>query len=318
MTTEICKRHELMYLRRDLGYLIANEFYVLRPLLRCSDFCTKRGIRVDRDRLERLERLEILRPMARGRHGRVDLKWEPRPDGDGFLRPEPVRPGERWEGDSTRWYSHIQFPDPDLAMLYSDGQLWAPGDRPFKDWATFTNDEGNLEVESFYSIFQCYTLSRISAFDRIEVLVDDWILAPDERRDAWWDGLSDRMRSKVDLCVRQAEKTEPIAWLCQVLSNRYYPETQGDQRTYSPTIPLDYGLEWWDEYCRAWDRKSVLDDLGATIEHIRKIGTQVRRRSHSLRGLPSQSWNDRIYRGGQSCLGSQGSQGPRAASVPLF
>lgn len=65
-------------------------------------------------------------------------------------------------------------------------------------------------------------------------------------------------------------KGEFEAAICQVISNRYFPFTQSDRRTMRVSgYGGDSGPDFF-EYCRTWDAEAVLDDLGVTVEDIKR------------------------------------------------
>ncbi|MEW6715159.1 MAG: hypothetical protein AB1306_08740, partial [Nitrospirota bacterium] len=75
----------------------------------------------------------------------------------------------------------------------------------------------------------------------------------------------------IDSRKKSGTLSELAPIICQVLSNRYFPKTQTDRRTFNLSIP-SYYHDWdWYKYCRSWDGHSVLKELNLSIDNIKSI-----------------------------------------------
>lgn len=61
------------------------------------------------------------------------------------------------------------------------------------------------------------------------------------------------------------------AKICQIVSNRYYPETQSDGRSIRISIDLSYPDWNWYEYCHDWNAKAVLQEIGLNIDELKEL-----------------------------------------------
>lgn len=203
------------------------------PLLGTQNFvrfCTERGLRIDRERLIRLERLGFFAPVFRVR--------TPVKDAEPFRI--PVRKGNNWF--TKRWAR-------DTTGL--------PPTYPVPDHRDDTQ-------EGYYSIFQIDHLDIVLSGMNLTVQLDSYLDGGDEREINWtrngerW--LQWARQSGDDLRTHEYRRSKAL--LCQFISNRYYPHTQGDQRTiqvsgsghYSDYWISVYDRDWnWHELARRWD-----------------------------------------------------------------
>jgi hypothetical protein len=137
------------------------------------------------------------------------------------------------------------------------------------------SDDGYRDTASFYSIFQCYTVAELinSSWLKRETLADEWILgAPDDldRFAAW---THEWAPQAVEQARKVADRTERAAAVCQVLSSRYYPHTQGDRRTMRVAgTRLPFHGQWiWEEWIQRWDAETKLKDLGIDLGEVSQM-----------------------------------------------
>ena len=142
--------------------------------------------------------------------------------------------------------------------------------------------------EAYYSIFQLFELEFVLSCLRLEIqletLVEDSDLSP-------LNSTEERKR-RVELAnnavntLRNREYRQAVALLCQHLSNRYYFQTQSDNRTItlSPSHYWDRWIEvdssnWdWHEEVRKWQPKKIeklyqltRDNLSHAYQHLSTI-----------------------------------------------
>ena len=122
--------------------------------------------------------------------------------------------------------------------------------------------------EGYYSVFQIYHLSLVLLELSFEVHLDG-LLDPDEGATVDWQldretWLEAAKQTSASLCAH--EYRPAVALLCQHISNRYFPRTQGDMRTI--TVPRgglcsDHWIlvntgdwDWWEQ-ARQWNPKQI-------------------------------------------------------------
>jgi len=227
----------LLTIPRNIGRTIIEAGAVFAcPLLgtdKFINFCKERGLSIDRERLFRLERLQLFTPVFRVLTPEKDilpLSIPPREDNNWFK--------ERWAWDTTSLKLGYQVPN--------------PRDRT---------------QEAYYSIFQIdylrMVLSDVSATIHLDSYLEsslkeeiNW-----ERNGKQW--LQFIIGAVDSLRTHEHQRTVPL--LCQYISNRYYPRTQGDQRTiqilrghYSDHWTTVNSLDWdWGKFARSWKPRDV-------------------------------------------------------------
>ncbi len=151
---------------------------------------------------------------------------------------------------------------------------WDPRSAPFEPWKTFRGDSSlAADVESFYSIFQCYALTNILTPLTCRVWLEQFGIPSESNPQKVGDTLAEVGRRTVE-SVRKHRRGEDASLLCQILSARYYFHTQGDQRTI--TVPSSDFDKWdWWEFSRKWDAIAVAQHLGLTPEAVSKIHEDV-------------------------------------------
>jgi hypothetical protein len=195
------EQSKLLSLPPGIGRAIVESAAVItRPLLRTDefvDFCNKRSLRLSRDRLLRLERLRFFSPIFRVRTPNEDV--EP-------LSIPPVA-GNNWFDKGWAW---------DTAGVNVDYEVPDPADRT---------------QEGYYSAFQIDYLEILLAEMTLHVHLDSY-LEPREPID--WNKSAANWLESVKVrapTIRGHEFRRALALLCQFISNRYFPKTQGNQRT---------------------------------------------------------------------------------------
>lgn len=218
------------------------------PLLGSDQFvayCRERGLSIDRDRLLRLERLGLFAPVFRVR--------TPQKDAQPFHI--PVRKDNNWF--SKRW-------------AWDTTGIPARYDVP---------DHQDRTQEGYYSVFQIDYLHLVLQQVSIHVQLDFYL---DRNKDECIDWLtkgSNWMECANESLVRLRthEYRRSVSLLCQYISNRYYPKTQGDQRTiqvggssFSDQWISVHGLDWnWHEEVRGWNPQMVEHLFDLTPEKLR-------------------------------------------------
>lgn len=218
------------------------------PLLgtdRFVTFCNERGLSIDRERLIRLERLGLFAPIFRVR--------EPQEDVPPFYI--PVRNGNDWFAKGWAW---------DTTGVPSTSEVPEHNDRT---------------QEGYYSIFQLNYLHIVLSEMTLRTQLDSY-LDRDEDKNIDWQKKGEYWMQHAESCLeslRVHEFRRSIALLCQHISNRYFPKTQGDQRTisvgsssYSDNWISVIGSAWdWHEEARNWKPQVVEHLFDLTPEKLR-------------------------------------------------
>lgn len=248
----------------DMKYIIENPFVIcgLLPARQFVSLCKSVGINTSEEQLEKFEKLGIFYPFARVRYP-----------------------------DDMRGFIDIWSQKEHALSWLENGFIWEPSTSPFQEWKTFRK-EGNFfdSIISFYSIFQCYPLHDLSQRLKIDVQFEYFVDCGEENRKKLIESIL--YTSKETILAYQGKKIEIddsfeqlmfnilkdkakykaiAAKICQIISNRYYPETQSDGRSIRLSSALRY-RDWnWYEYCRDWNAKAVLDELGLDIDELKSL-----------------------------------------------
>ena len=184
------------------------------PLLgtdKFASFCTERGVPINRERLLRLERLGLFEPVFRVKTPRKGAPYFniPIQEGNNWFT-------KRWAWDCTA-----------LERLYK-----VPS-------ATDRNQEG------YYSVFQIDYLGVVINGMTIKLQLDSYLGSEDatnidwqEKGARWMKWASEMQKSS---CTHEFRRSRAL--LCQFVSNRYFPKTQTDQRTFRLS-EISYTDEW--------------------------------------------------------------------------
>lgn len=241
-------------------------------------FCTDRGLSIDAKRLESLERLGIFYPLIRVRYPKIHVKIE-RISENEARNHGMLRDGERWDGELREENSHLSWRAKRITSWIEEGFAWDPRSRPFTPWKTFRGDVPEPQLESFYSIFQCYSLRNVLTGLTCHVSLEQFgEPAGDEYHES-----SDPYRVGKQLesvgrqtiaALREYRRGEDAALAAQMISPRYYFHTQGDQRTITVPSPGINGWDWW-EFSRSWNAKRVSDELELTPKLVKGMHRDV-------------------------------------------
>ena len=196
---------------------------------RFVQYCRERGLSITRERLIRLERLGLFAPVFR-----VTTPEE-------ATRPFyiPVRDGNNWFVNEWAWDTTA------IPPAYS------------------VPDDTDRTQEGYYSIFQIDYLHLLLQEFTMQVHLDSYLERGSEPSIDWQkQGEKWMQYAEAGLeSGRPHEYRRSLPLLCQFISNRYYPKTQGDLRSirvggghYGDQWIIIDGMHWdWYEYARAWD-----------------------------------------------------------------
>jgi hypothetical protein len=264
----------------NLKYIIENEFFIACPFLSTQQFisyCKDRDIQCSRQQLEQFEKLGIFYPMVRISYPKIKIKIEYIDNGERYRDLGVLKDGEEWSGDIKEKYAHFWF-DKEYALSWLDeGLLWDPSSRPFQAWETFVDENGIDKIESYYSIFQYYTLYNFIQSTKMELRAEWWISYTEEDIDNIKSEVSGWAKKVISRLQKNKVRSDAVAFMCQIISNGYFPLTQSNNRSIKLSVPSDYYNWDWNEYCHKWDAKKVLADIGTSVDDLKRMHELVTR-----------------------------------------
>lgn len=258
----------------NLKYILENELFITCPFLSTDQFisyCRERGIQTSREQLEQFEKLEIFYPIVRIQYLKIKIKIEYLDNGKSYRDLGVLRDGELWSGDIKEGYADFWFDKEYAKNWFEEGLLWEASSRPFQAWETFQDENGHRQIESFYSVFQCYTFYNLIRSTRMEIRLEEWVSYSKEQISRQTSFISDRAKMEINYHQVNGIKEELAPVICQIISNRYYPKTQSDRRTWQLSVPTHYHNWDWDEYRRNWNAQAVLANAGINIDELKQL-----------------------------------------------
>jgi len=226
---------------------------MIKNLLKRSEFikyCDQRDLKVNAERLTRFEKLGIFKPLLRFFHTdeRESRLTFPNADVDEYF-------GNGWIIDTTNIKSQYEVPD--------------------------VRDKNS---EAFYSIFQIDQLSLTLNEMSLNVHLDSYLLEKSDNYD--WNTFGKKCTEFAEMHLDFSAGHEfrcALSILCQYISNRYFPHTQGNKRVIS--IPQHFsqnewisisGNRWdWYEYRHNFDPKDVEKKFGLTPKILKHAYTTI-------------------------------------------
>ncbi|WP_370334469.1 TOPRIM nucleotidyl transferase/hydrolase domain-containing protein [Parvularcula marina] len=234
--------HPARLIMQDGRFMIAK----LLTTKKFVEYAKERNLTVDEERLARLERLGVFRPIVR------------------FI-------------DTASRTEKFRVPDSNASKWFQDGLLIDTYDLT----AVYdTSLIGSEQSEAYYSIFQLDTLSMVLSDFTLHVQMDGFVRDDGDVVDwkkhgnEWQDFAETHEKFWREHSFRPA-----IALLCQYISDRYYPHTQGNRRVISvagrswaedPWMFID-GHDWdWYEHARIFDPKDVEKKFSLTSVSLKQ------------------------------------------------
>lgn len=276
--------------------LIEDELFIQCPLVTSNNFvnfCKERGISISEKDLEFYEKLGIFYPIARVEFPKLKRKIEYIDNGARCRDLGILQEGEEWSGDIEEIFGHFWWGKDIAKEFYQEGLLWSPKDRAFMTWDNFYDKElQDKKIESYYSIFQIYPLYMIEMLLSMNLSLVE--LATDDQETT--DKLITQIRNISTQAVQELTKgdniSDEIAYICQIISNRYFPKTQTDRRTIKVSYPSHYHNWSWRSYCRTWNAKTELLKVRLNEGRIKKYQEIMSLRVRSCD--PLENWYDLV------------------------
>jgi hypothetical protein len=280
-------------LDRTADLLIDREAYrvcSLMPQREFVSFCRDRNVNVSTERLRNLERLKLFFPVLRIYRFDLIHKVELLEEGRRFRDLGPLQENEVWSGDTRTELARFDFSKRVIRSWREHGNAWDP--RADVSPHTETIDTDSRRHEAYYSQFQIFELDRLAQSLTFTVEID-WALESDGTIDArWGDDLKPNLSSYAERVAKDglSDSESSFGAICQVISDRYYPKTQSDERH---IIVPEGGMrfrDWdWYEYARSWDAAAVAKLLNLEKNTLRGCYERVARTYRS--SDPLENWH---------------------------
>lgn len=262
-----------------LNTLVDREAYRVCPLLPLGnfvDFCRARKMDVRAERLRRLERLGLFLPMLRIYRIDVPHKVEYLNDGRRYRDLGQVGEDDAWDGAIQTELAGFDFSQRVIRSWLEHGNAWDPRIQPSPHSTTI--DTELRRHECYYSQFQIFELEHLLRALTATVEIE-WALSDDATIDPEW---GDQLKSNLSEYAARVVARETlvsgveIGAICQVVSDRYYPKTQGDERHVTIPMELSHFSNWqWYAFARQWDAASVAGALGLDKAGLKRLYERV-------------------------------------------
>lgn len=266
--------------------------YKVQRLLRASefaDFCGKRDHPVTTERLRKLEQLGLFLPLLRIRKPDIKVKIE-KVDENRYRDLGDLQEGEVWTGETRVELGQFDFHPEHVASWREHGLAWSPFDGPSPHDAEIDTDPRHHEA--YYSVFQIWDLVwRLSGLT-CTVSVES-ALNPDGTLSTNLDDLVERFAARAKAAIEAKDQPRfrcPYGLFAQLISDRFYPETQSDGRLI--TISQDGSFHGWDwgVYAKDWTPDAVQALFGGDQKSSGQIADQLAAEAHMSN--PMDAWRD--------------------------
>ena len=257
-----------------LKQLIEKEYLIVCPLLdidRFISFCKDRSINTSKEQLNQFERLGIFFPIARIARPKIKVKIEYVNNGKEYRILGALNNGEEWSGVLREEYANFSFEKKYAENWIEKGFLWDPSTRDFEESNLAIDEVGWHCEENYYSIFQCYSLYNLIRSTKFEIHAEWWYSYDKEKIKKITDDLSEWAKGRIDSLKENGIRGENSSLICQVLSNRFFPKTQSDRRIFNLSTSIDHRNWDWYKYCHSWDSKSILNEIGISIDELKDL-----------------------------------------------
>jgi hypothetical protein len=268
----------------SLRILVENSFFIVSPLVTAQEFislCASRGLKSDAAQLRRFQLGGFFAPMAGFRRPKYKIKLERTPEG--VREAGVLKEGENWTGEIIERSRFFTFRG--LKGAFDEGSFFDPADVSMPREGVTTSET----VDYYYSIFHCYSLWI--CLERMAIKGP----TPDELSEM--DGeaiasnalsLRDAIRETIPVLKKELQLANKAVFVCQAISNRYYPETQTDRRTILiNSVVMNW--DWHDNRFR-WDAARVADEISASPGEVAQMASRLDRHAHRID--PLNDWYD--------------------------
>lgn len=235
--------------------------YKIKRLVLASEFanfCKARGEHVDKERLLKLEQLGLLKPLLRIRRP-DDVRKIETIDATSYRDLGSVQEGEVWKGETRTELLQFGFRPDIVASWREHGLIWSP----FDDGPSPHDNEIEADPERFeayYSEFQIWDLRWVLSSLNITVSADNALNGDGTRNDNHKNLAEDIAELAMHAIARRNLPNFRTAYglFAQMISDRFYVLTQGDERLITISKNTDFH-EWeWQDYARTWTPDEIV------------------------------------------------------------
>jgi hypothetical protein len=264
-----------------LEYIARKNLYFSRPPIPSQNLdtlCRDREIPLSTGQLERLDQTGFIKPLGRYKRQKTVIKIEQ--TADGIKELGRLQDSEQWAGMT---YERVWSFSPRFLREYFDrGQILDSEQMPTDAW-------NSSEFINLYSEFQFYPLWKCLNESRIYTpSIDEIVTRTDQDLADNIAATCKFLRDQIPGFVESLQTSQNIAFVCQAISNRYYPPTQTDQRTIQISSVL---VDWdWHEYRRTWNAKQMAEEMGLAQDEILGMWRHVK--GDASRVNPLREWDD--------------------------
>jgi phage tail protein X len=281
---------------RIADLIIAREAYRVCPLMPQREFvsfCRDRNIAVSHERLRKLERLKLLYPVLRVYRIDVTHKIELLDEGARYRDLGELNQDATWAGNTRTELAGFDFSSRVIRSWRENENAWDP--RADASTHSETIDTDPRRHEAYYSQFQIFQLDLLirSLTATVEI---EWALGDDGTPDpSWGDWLKPNFAAFAARVAAQSASGDELALavVCQVISDRYYPKTQSDERYITIPGGGSHFHDWdWYDYARRWDGPAVSALLQIGKDGTRSLYERIARASRHAD--PMEKWHELI------------------------
>jgi hypothetical protein len=250
----------------NLEFLINNECLRIVPLLTTKEFidlCKNVGLNSSNDELENYEKQKLFFPIARAR-----MPWK-----------------SPW--DKNGWTYTFDFSPDQARNWFSIGLLWEPIRRRFLPWNHFENQNGDTKYESYYSRFQIFHFFMLHTYGLIRI-ERQYFISSKFNPSTFCRRQRKYAFKYLSEFRKQFEYLSRLSFICQCISNMYYPHTQSDLRKINLRMQTD-GWDWY-KYRRELKPTSLNHQLGITRQELKSYQNQLSTQACSID--PLENWHD--------------------------
>ncbi len=230
--------------------------------------------------------LQMISKIAGFRHGTGTRLRDGRRECHARRRSGRLAEGETWDAALRTRFVPCVLEGPHAIDNFTDGYLWEPSTRAFVPWKKFLTEDHQERIESFYSQFDVYPVHWLHHMMSFQV----HRLA--KYTDTELEGWRHSSATILDAQRTASSARRNVAFLCQAISSRYYPQTQTDRRTIRFPQPTPINPWNWEEFVRKWNAKTVATELQVDAEYLREQHRNVKLEATSTD--PLADWYDLV------------------------
>lgn len=231
---------------------------------------------VQPERLRQLERLGLFLPLLRIYRIDVPHKVEYVDEGRRYRDLGQLGENEGWDGAVRTELAGFGFSQRVIRSWLEHRNAWDPRSGTWPHSATIETEPQRHEC--YYSQFQIFELEHLLRALTATVEIE-WALCDDGSIDPAWGG---QLRSNLsEHAAHVVRRDTPVAdtemgAICQIISDRYYPKTQGDERHITVPMSGSHFFDWdWYAFARQWDAASVARALNLDKAALTRIYERV-------------------------------------------